>query len=364
MQICCTKKLLEELSINPTFVEEENDLFCWSAHLLTLNRRKTVVVVNDSNRYGFVLYGLKAKDFKHLDDYIHLGIRQCLKDQHIKDDMIDKYMDQMGNLVFTKTRGSKYVARLNRACECVNLFADRLDQSTLYQVDCSRFMNNDYIRISKESNYESPNELLLQDFRRTYGDQLITFEVVEFMIRLNLGKRSATRRLVVPTGITFRALHKIIQVAFGWQNYHLYEFRLYDQNGTCFCNIMSESDEAVDSPNADLATLNTEVKIAEFVKQGIRMEYCYDFGDNWLHAIRVQQIISDFDKNYSICIMGEGNGPPEDVGGISGYEHFLKIMSDPKHSEYKHMENWASSQSYQDFDIQLVNSRLKHGMRL
>lgn len=50
MQICCTKKLNDELGIVPEEGTEENDLFCWSVHLSTVNRRKTVVAVNDSNR--------------------------------------------------------------------------------------------------------------------------------------------------------------------------------------------------------------------------------------------------------------------------------------------------------------------------
>ena len=39
---------------------EEEDFFCWSVHLIIVNRRKTIVMLKDSNRFGFVLYGLKA----------------------------------------------------------------------------------------------------------------------------------------------------------------------------------------------------------------------------------------------------------------------------------------------------------------
>ena len=58
MEICCTKKLLNEMDINSQIGSEENDLFCWSAHLITVNRRKTVVVVNNSNRFGLVLHNI------------------------------------------------------------------------------------------------------------------------------------------------------------------------------------------------------------------------------------------------------------------------------------------------------------------
>ena len=61
MQICCTKKLQEQLGIVIQDGIEGNDLFCWSAHLITVKRRKTIVVVNDSNRFGFIFYGLKVR---------------------------------------------------------------------------------------------------------------------------------------------------------------------------------------------------------------------------------------------------------------------------------------------------------------
>lgn len=32
------------------------------------------------------------------------------------------------------------------------------------------------------------------------------------------------RRVLVPSGITFHKLHKIIQAAFGWQDHHLFDF--------------------------------------------------------------------------------------------------------------------------------------------
>jgi len=64
MLIQCTKKLLDAIERKPVAYEEKNLLFSWHANLITLNRKKTVVLVNDKTRYAVVLYGLKAKDFK------------------------------------------------------------------------------------------------------------------------------------------------------------------------------------------------------------------------------------------------------------------------------------------------------------
>ncbi|MGB9680329.1 MAG: DUF6933 domain-containing protein [Thermoanaerobacteraceae bacterium] len=71
MLIQCTKKLLDVIKRKPVVYQEENLLFSWHANLITLNRRKTVVLVNDKNRYVVVLYGLKTKDFKRFNVIIN-----------------------------------------------------------------------------------------------------------------------------------------------------------------------------------------------------------------------------------------------------------------------------------------------------
>lgn len=71
MFIQCTKKLLAQMRYEPEHIDEpEQPLFSWHANLLTINRRKAVVLMNDASRYVIVLYGLKARDFSHLDTYI------------------------------------------------------------------------------------------------------------------------------------------------------------------------------------------------------------------------------------------------------------------------------------------------------
>ena len=57
------------------------------------------------------------------------------------------------------------MARLNRACGCVEFMGDRMDTSDLYQTDVSRAMNSDLFKPSKTIDYVHPYELLIQDFQ-------------------------------------------------------------------------------------------------------------------------------------------------------------------------------------------------------
>jgi len=89
MLIQCTKKLLDELNIKPATSADEGPIFSWHANLITVKRRKAVVLVNDKNRYVIILHGLKAKDFKKLDEHIIQAIRETFQDECIKDEIIE-----------------------------------------------------------------------------------------------------------------------------------------------------------------------------------------------------------------------------------------------------------------------------------
>jgi Plasmid pRiA4b ORF-3-like protein len=72
----------------------------------------------------------------------------------------------------------------------------------------------------------------------------------------------------------------------------------------------------------------------------------------------VEEIIDDFDKNHPVCLDGEGNTPPEDVGGTAGYEEFLRILADERHPDHKEMKSWGKANGYEEFKIDFINIRL------
>ena len=68
------------------------------------------------------------------------------------------------------------------------------------------------------------------------------------------------------------------------------------------------------------------------------MIYVYDFGDDWRHEIVLETVapISDPVKTPT-CFSGDRRCPPEDVGGVSGYQELLEAIFDPTHEEYEHV---------------------------
>lgn len=143
------------------------------------------------------------------------------------------------------------------------------------------------------------------------------------------------RRIVVPSNITFFKLHKIIQAAFDWQDYHLFAFELPD----CIVDIPDpEFEGTYDVPEKNAK----RVKIDQYMIKGAKFVYQYDFGDNWEHEIVLEKKAEGIEGvHYPICMDGARHRPPEDVGGVGGYESFLEAINNSDHTEHEDMLVWA-----------------------
>jgi hypothetical protein len=89
--------------------------------------------------------------------------------------------------------------------------------------------------------------------------------------------------------------------------------------------------------------------------------YEYDFGDDWLHAILIEKILPPApDQKLPVCIKGKRACPPEDVGGIWGYELFLEAIADPEHEEHDSYLVWVGGEfDPEAFDLDAINARLR-----
>lgn len=168
------------------------------------------------------------------------------------------------------------------------------------------------------------------------------------------------RRLRVPDRLTLDQLHRVLQLVFGWMDYHLYEFR---PGG--------DEDSADDGRRARLGALETprlrwtipdaEWDDPDFVEtrdsrqttlrelalaRGAALSYVYDFGDEWVHHILVEKVVKARgaeDDSLPTLLDGARAGPPEDAGGVSGYERLVEVLADPEDEEHEDVRRWAAS---------------------
>lgn len=178
-------------------------------------------------------------------------------------------------------------------------------------------------------------------------------QVYQFKITLDDIRPPIWRRIHVPETYTFWDLHVAIQDVMGWLDYHLHEFEILNPANGLKVTIGLPDD---DFPKRNL--LDWAQKIANYFSQeNPSADYIYDFGDNWQHKIQLEKILPrEKNVSYPVCIKGKRACPPEDCGGIGGYERLLDIIKDPKHEEHKETLEWAGEEFDPEyFDPKEVN---------
>lgn len=161
------------------------------------------------------------------------------------------------------------------------------------------------------------------------------------------------RRIQVPGNTLLPQLHLMLQAAMGWYNCHLHGYTIDSVN-------YGERDPDFEEPFLEE---ETRVRLDRVVSRaGISFSYVYDFGDNWEHDILVEEVApANPGTRYPICLDGQRACPPEDCGGIWGYqEEFLAAIHDPDHEEHERMLEWVGgSFDPEAFDLGRTNDALK-----
>jgi len=167
---------------------------------------------------------------------------------------------------------------------------------------------------------------LLKERRKEITKELHLAFSMKVRLRLAPGHH-VWRRFHLPKELTYRELHEIIQIAFGWDGSHLHEFKL----GT-WVRIMPHDDIERDFGWDESELLDEEeVTLEDAIMK--KMTYIYDFGDNWIHDITLEKVITVEEEPIPICVAGEGSAPVEDSGGIWGFLRLLDREWDDEDDE-------------------------------
>jgi hypothetical protein len=182
--------------------------------------------------------------------------------------------------------------------------------------------------------------------------------IYQFYIELQESDPLVWRRIVVPAGYSFYQLHKAIQGAFGWENSHLFQF---SESGFSDTTSYGFAGEDIDPDRVTIDAKKTKMS-GILKKEGQTYCYIYDFGDDWDHRLTLEKIES---KDISVpwCLDGAGACPPEDVGGMHGYQEMLKVLKKPRHPERAGFIQWLGLVAGEKWDakfcsIREVNKRL------
>lgn len=159
------------------------------------------------------------------------------------------------------------------------------------------------------------------------------------------------RRVVVGSDTPLPKLKRVLERAMRWEGYHLH---MFDVGGVLF----GEPDE--DSADYVISEKAATVKHV-LPRVGASLRWNYDFGDGWEHDVVVEAIESPAEgTRCPICVDGALACPPEDCGGVPGYEHLVAVLADPGHEEYHELAQWAPDGfDPAAFDVVAANRRLR-----
>lgn len=167
------------------------------------------------------------------------------------------------------------------------------------------------------------------------------------------------RRLLVPANLTLAQLHVVLQIAMGWEDCHMHDFRI---GGKRFG--APDPDERLMGLSGT-ASERTALLGGVLRKVGAKAVYTYDFGDGWEHGITLEKRLPlDPGRAYPICVDGKHHAPPEDCGGVSGYYNLLDAIGDPKHDQHEELMEWLGDDfDPEAFSIDEVNRQLARSIR-
>lgn len=163
---------------------------------------------------------------------------------------------------------------------------------------------------------------------------VMTETITRVRIELEGTEPLVWRELDLPLSTTLATLHDIIQVVMRWQDYHLHEFIVGDR-----VYGVPDPDDIFDERRV---YQEKSIRLGTLMERGVReFLYLYDFGDYWRHHIALNAARQgDLGCEYPRFVGGARRAPPEDVGGLTGFEEFLEAMADPEHDQFQQMLDW------------------------
>jgi hypothetical protein len=206
---------------------------------------------------------------------------------------------------------------------------------------------------------------ILEKLKRDEAPTLrpVPTEVYGFRVRLDLhgAKPPVWRRLELPGDLTLPRLHEVIQAAMGWSNSHLHRFRTGNDHRSPYFVTHFDVDEGEDG------TLEDDVRLDQLVAdKGDELWYEYDFGDGWDRKLVVEEVLEE-PPTTARCTGGRMACPPEDCGGIGGYEELAAWVRSGYDDaqlpgvfdDAAHVRDWLPLDWHPDhFDVEEANAAL------
>ena len=153
-----------------------------------------------------------------------------------------------------------------------------------------------------------------------------------FRVRIDLDDSDPPiwRTVELRSEMTLDLVHRAIQGAFGWWDYHLYRFALGGDPFAAASELFLCDHDYVEGDDGEPAV---SVYLDETMHEpGDILTYVYDYGDHWALTLRLETVLPPRpDAPLAICVDGDRAAPPEDCGHLLSAEELATVLPDPAH---------------------------------
>lgn len=232
---------------------------------------------------------------------------------------------------------------------------DRVVDNIIYDL-----INRDDYEYNEPDDDEEDDDDELDREEVEYPHFLSRPNVQKYTLRVTLRglKPAIYRKFCVPSNITLRHLSELLIQLMGWEGYHLNQFR---KGYFYYVPAYQRKDELpvlfgrAEDFNQEDYTLSDLLS-----EKGKTLEWEYDFGDSWMHEVRLSSIAGYVEGEPLVTfVKGERECPPEDCGSIWGYAELLELHEKLKAhkrltADEKDRLEWYGMES--DFDPEYFDS--------
>lgn len=148
------------------------------------------------------------------------------------------------------------------------------------------------------------------------------------------------REVEIPADFNFLHLHEVIQDVTGLNDYHLWQFNKKAYDSSLQIAVGMDEDNPFSMGVEEVTHEAEETPVTQFLqKKGDKLEYVYDFGDDWIFEISVKDLL-DKKIEYPVCLKYKSElNAIEDFGGVWSYTQAREELENwPKLSKKQRTE--------------------------
>lgn len=135
-----TKKTADHMGIKKL---ENIDIYqpsinMWHASLKYINRKKSILFMNDLTRYSFFLYGIRKKELQYMQNIFIDSLIDTMRSDNFPHDSIMKLVDNLGSINIIKTNNRSITGSINDHYKSLDYY---LDKSYLDHMESEGILN-------------------------------------------------------------------------------------------------------------------------------------------------------------------------------------------------------------------------------